>query len=264
MTLQVSDLEGKVAVVTGGGRGIGRETALRFGEVGARVVVAARTAEQLEAVAAEVRAAGGACLAVATDVRDEAAVRQLAARTLAEFGRADVLVNNAGGGGGRSAVVDLPVEQWDETFALNCRGTFLCCKHFLPGMIERRGGSIVNVGSASARHGRAMLSAYSAAKYAVIGLTQVLANEVGLHGVRVNAVMPGTIRTPALQGYFERLAVERGETPEQVESMYAERSPMHRILETGEIADSILFVASEAARGMHGHCMDVNAGAWLH
>ncbi|MCE2392465.1 MAG: SDR family oxidoreductase [Proteobacteria bacterium] len=260
----MSDLRDKVVVVTGGGRGIGRATALRFAEAGSRVVVAARTPGQIEAVAEEVRSAGGACLAVATDVRDEAAVRELASRTLDEFGAADVLVNNAGGGGGRSALVDMEVEQWDETFALNCRGSFLCCKHFLPAMIERHQGSIVNVGSASARHGRAMLSAYSAAKYAVIGLTQALANEVGRHGIRVNAVMPGTIRTEALQGYFERLAVERGETVEQVETLYAERSPMQRILETGEIADSILFVASEAARGMHGHCMDVNAGAWLH
>lgn len=260
----MSEWEGKVAIVTGGGRGIGRATALRFGEAGAKVVVAARTAAQIEAVADELRRAGGVCAAVPTDVRQEDEVRRLAQRTLDEFGRADVLVNNAGGGGGRAAVVELAVEQWDETFALNCRGSFLCCKHFLPAMIERRGGAIVNVGSASARHGRAMLSAYSAAKYAVIGLTQALANEVGRYGIRVNAVMPGTIRTEALQRYFEQLAAERGETVAQVESLYVARSPMGRILETGEIADSILFLAGEAARGMHGHCMDVNAGAWLH
>jgi NAD(P)-dependent dehydrogenase (short-subunit alcohol dehydrogenase family) len=257
------ELSGRVAVVTGGGRGIGRATALRLARAGAALVLAARTRVQIEAVAAEIAAAGSEALAVPTDVTREDQVQELARRALERFGgRIDVLVNNAGAGHPRAALADLGSDTWDAVFALNARGPFLCSKAFLPAMLARSRGAIVNVGSAAARGGRAMLGAYASAKHAVIGFTQSLAAEVGAHGIRVNAVLPGTTRTEALMRYLEEVAREQGVGVEQAEAQYAARSPAGRILEAEEIADAILFLASDAARGLQGHCLDVNAGAW--
>ncbi len=184
----------KVAVVTGAGRGIGRAIALALARDGAMVALAARSVDELEAVAAEIRAGGQRALVVPADVAVEAHARALIDRALGEFGRLDVLVNNAGAVA-RELLRDLTVEDWDRVIAVNLRGTFLCSKFALEPMLAQGQGWIVNISSGAGKRGVPTRTAYSAAKFGVIGLTEALDAEVRRHGVRVHVVCPGPVES---------------------------------------------------------------------
>jgi NAD(P)-dependent dehydrogenase (short-subunit alcohol dehydrogenase family) len=187
-------LQDRVAVVTGAGRGIGRAIALELAREGADVALAARSTDEVEAVAAEVRALGRRALVVPTDVADEADARALIDRTMAEFGRLDVLVNNAGAVA-REPLRELAVPDWDRVIAVNLRGTFLCSKFALEPMLARGEGWIVNISSGAGKRGVATRTAYSAAKFGVVGFTDALDAEVRPHGVRVHVICPGPVET---------------------------------------------------------------------
>lgn len=250
---------GRVAVVTGGGGGVGRATALRLAADGARVVVTDIAADAAAASVAAVRAAGGAAFAIEADVSDEEQVRQLVATTVARFGRLDILHNNAAALGDVHRhdldVVDLDVAVWDTAMAVNARGVMLGCKHAVPAMRESGdGGVIVNTASVSALVGGDVNAAYGSSKAAVVALTRYVATMYGAEGIRCNAVAPGLIMSDiAKQALSERQLAERS---------------CERILpwaaEPDEIAGVVCWLASDEARGITGQTLVVDSGITAH
>ncbi len=188
-------LKDQVAIVTGAGRGIGRAVALAFAREGAAVALAARTASELETVAAQVKSRAGRALVVPTDVTHEASVASLTEKVLSEFNRVDILVT-AAGVASFAPLVDTKLEDWDRMLAVNLRGVFLSCRAVLPPMMRQRRGTIINVVSVAAKRAIPGGAAYAASKHAVLGLTQVLAEEMRPHGIRVGALCPGAVDTP--------------------------------------------------------------------
>jgi NAD(P)-dependent dehydrogenase (short-subunit alcohol dehydrogenase family) len=182
----------KVVLITGASRGIGRATAMAMARAGAYVAAAARTAEQLRALAQEILAeTGQEILTCVADVAQETEVKRMVGRTKAHYGRIDVLVNNAGFNTRKAPLWEVTTEEWDAMMAVNLRGAFLCCREVLPGMIERRSGHIVNIVSTVTQAGIENMGAYSATKWGLLGMTKVLIKEARPYGIRVSALSPG-------------------------------------------------------------------------
>jgi len=214
-------VQDKVVIVTGASRGIGRATALAMAAAGARVVVAARTADQLRTLADEIEAqTGRPALVAVTDVAVEAEVVRMVAQAEEAFGRVDVLVNNAGFNARKCKIWEVSTEEWDAMFAVNLRGAFLCCRAVLPGMIVRQSGQIINVVSTAAQIGLEEMGAYGATKWGLLGLTKSLIKEARPYNVRVTAFSPGGTDT----------------------TFRAEARPQYLAPET--VAQAIVFVAS--------------------
>ncbi|MBL8055066.1 MAG: SDR family oxidoreductase [Anaerolineales bacterium] len=229
-------LAGKCALITGGGRGIGRAVALGFAREGAAVAVAARTPAEVEQTAAEVRALGRVALPLVCDVSDEAAVKAALQAALAEFGRLDVLVNNAGVGSVRP-IHGLTRASWDHALAVNLTGTFLCTKHAWKAMQRQGGGAIVNIASLAGRRGVAHMAAYSASKWGQIGFTLSAAEEGKPLGIRVNAVAPG-----------------KGDTAMRA-AVVEDKS---RLLKAEDHVGVCVFLASDEARYITGQVIEVD------
>jgi NAD(P)-dependent dehydrogenase (short-subunit alcohol dehydrogenase family) len=253
---ELFSLEGRVAVVTGGSRGLGLEIAHGLGEAGATVVVTARRQEWLQPAEAELRGAGIEASALACDVADPGQVEAFARAVLARHDRVDVLVNAAGITWG-APPLDMPVDRWRSVLDVNATGTFLCCQAFGGPMVERGGGRIVNVASVAGLIGQApeMMDAvgYTASKGAVIALTRDLAVKWARHNVTVNAVAPGFFPTRMTKGLIE----QGGER-------LAAGSPMGRIGRPGELKGVVLFLVSDAASYVTGQILAVDGGmtAW--
>jgi NAD(P)-dependent dehydrogenase (short-subunit alcohol dehydrogenase family) len=239
----------RVTVVTGAGSGIGRATAIAFARDGAKVMAADI---DLQAVDGTVHMAEGSLIAVQTDVTDEASVRDLFERCDRELGTPTVLANIAGVGVTTNAA-QTSLESWERVFAVNARGTFLCCKHAIPRMTAVGGGSIVNMGSIAALIGLPNRAAYCAAKGAVVALTRALAVDHAEQRVRVNCICPGTTQSP----WLERLLDDAGESLEAL----IKRQPLGRLGTPEEIAAAILYVCSEAASFMTGSVLVIDGGA---
>ena len=190
-------LAGKVALVTGGGRGIGAATARLLAAAGARVIVSARSADEIETVAEEIRGSGGLAEAVPCDIADPAAITRLRAAAEARFGTVDILIANAGIASS-APLARVGLEEWNRLFTVNATGPFLCAQAFVPGMVARCWGRIVNIASNAGVTGYLYSSAYCAAKHALVGMTRALATELGRTGVTINAVCPGWVDTPLL------------------------------------------------------------------
>ena len=233
---------GKRALVTGAGSGIGEAVARGLHAEGADVLLADVRAEPVEAIAAEL---GERATAVALDVRDEDAVRRAVSADL------DVLANVAGIGSTTTAP-ETALDTWEDVFAVNARGTFLCCKHAIPAMVARGGGAIVNMGSVAGLVGLRNRAAYCASKGAVIALTRALAIDHVADGVRVNAVCPGTVDSP----WVRRLVDEVGESLDALRS----RQPMGRLGAPGEIAAAVLYLASDDAAFVTGTAFVIDGG----
>jgi len=234
-------LAGKVAIVTGAGRGIGRATSLVFAREGADVVAVARTQSEIEAVASQVRARGRRALALPTDLSEESQIEAMVHKTLEEFGRIDILVNNAAAPA-QHPVVEMPTEAWHYVINVNLTAPFLACRAVLRPMIRQRSGSIVNVSSRAAKVGRVRRSAYCASKAGLVAFTMALAKEVEEYNIRVNALLPGPVNTKML-----------GDEPQILKE---------RILLPEAVADPILFLACDDSRGMTGTCIDVFGSPW--
>lgn len=254
-------LAGQVAIVTGGGRGIGRAIALRLAEEGAAVVLAATGREALETAAKDIRAAGGRAQVCVTDVADEAAVRRMVAQTIAEFGALDILVNNSGIAGPTASAVELDRAEWDRTLAINLTGAYLCAKHALPHMMKRRSGRIVNITSIAGLIGYALRSPYAASKWAMIGLTRSLALEAGEYGITVNAVAPGSVRGERIGTVIRDRAASLGRTAEEVErEFYVGPTALKRMVEPEEIAAAVVYFCSKEACSVTGETLTVSGG----
>jgi NAD(P)-dependent dehydrogenase (short-subunit alcohol dehydrogenase family) len=243
------DLGGQVAVVTGGGTGIGRATALVFAEHGADVVLASRRTENLERVAGEVAERGGQALVVPTDVRDVEACTALVDATLERFGRLDILVNNAGGSQSR-ALEQWDLEGWQRSIDLNLRSVFVLSQAAARHMMERHRGAIVNISSGAAERGLPFVAPYGAAKAGVENLTESFAAALGPYGIRVNCVAVGAIKSEGFVRAMEKI----GEDPDRVGGA---SNGFRRAGEPSEIAWPILFLVSGAASFLSGQTIYV-------
>ncbi len=246
------DLTGKTALVTGASSGIGAATAVLLAELGARVAIGYwRNAEGATGVCERIRAAGGRAIAIRADVRHAEEARGMVTRTSEALGGIDILVNNAGSLVKRIPLQQITEEAWNDVMDLNLKSAVVCSQAVAPGMIERRAGAIVNVVSIAGRNGGGPgAGAYSSAKGGLITFTKSLARELAPHGVRVNAVSPGTIDTPFHQVFS---------TPEMIQNV-VKTIPLGRVGRSEECATAIAFLASDAASYVVGETIEVNGG----
>jgi NAD(P)-dependent dehydrogenase (short-subunit alcohol dehydrogenase family) len=253
-------LKDKVAVITGGGQGIGRGIALALAAEGAGCVLAARTLAPLEETKAEIESLGREALVVQTDLRVPEEIDALATATLEHFGHVDVLVNNSGIAGPMTELWKIDPADWDETFDVNVRGVFLTCRAFLPSMIDRRSGSVIVIGSPSGKrplHGR---TAYTTGKLGLVGLVRTLAWEVGPHGLRVNLISPSGPEGPRMEAVIRGQAETRGITYEQAHQEFLDLSALGRFTPVEDIGKAAVFLASDDAGSVTGEDLNVSGG----
>jgi NAD(P)-dependent dehydrogenase (short-subunit alcohol dehydrogenase family) len=244
-------LAGRVAVVTGGGRGIGAGIAHALADADVRVIVAARTASELEAVAASVRARGGKAWPVPCDVADEDQVRALAARAVELAGPVDLLVN-AAGDGGAAPFERITLDAWRTMLDAHATGTFLCTRQFAPAMRERGFGRIVNVASVAGLEGARYIAHYAAAKHAVVGFTRSVALELEGSGVTIHALCPGYVDTPMTQRTIDNVVAKTGRSPEAALASVLASAGQERLLTVAEVAAAALQLCGLGAVGMNG------------
>lgn len=245
------DLNGKVAIVTGGGKGIGRAIALGLAQAGASVVVASRTPKEIESVAEEIRRLGRKALAVATDLTANESLENLVDRTLQEFGRIDILINNAARSFLRS-LMDLREDGWDKVFNTNVKAVWLLSRLAAKKMMEQKNGRIINITTIGAEKAELGMGAYSSSKAALKMLTRSMAREWAEYGINVNAVGPGLTRTE-----FSKPIWSNPEVAQQVTRMI----PKGRLAEPEEIVGAVLFLASDGANFVTGQTIYVDGGA---
>jgi 3-oxoacyl-[acyl-carrier protein] reductase len=255
-------LENKNAVVTGAAKGMGAAITLTLAREGADVLLTARDTTALEEVAGKVREMGRRAEVVAADVTDEAQVKAMAERARAFFdGRIDILVNVAGVTGPiETPAWEIEADDFSHVIEANIRGTFLPIKYVIPTMVARRSGKIVNIGGTSGLRGYKYRAAYSSSKWGVRGLTRTVALDAGEYGINVNVVCPGIVHTPRMDKLCEEKARVRGWTFDQVYQEYVEDMALKRVTEPQDIADAVLFLASDESRNMTGQEIAVDGG----
>jgi len=257
------ELEGQVAIVTGGGRGIGRATALELARLGADVVVAELDKAGAERTAAEVSALGRRALAIGTDVTRRGDLAAMVQRTTAELGRIDVLVNNAGIYRA-AAPLDVTEEHWDAIMTINAKAVFFASQAVLPVMVAQKRGAIVNLASMAGKIGSKTNLPYNASKAAVISLTKSLALAHAADGIRVNCVCPGFVETDMWTMVAREQGAILGLTPEEFTRRRAESVPLGRMERPEDVANVIGFLASPRAANITGQTMNVDGGQVMH
>jgi NAD(P)-dependent dehydrogenase (short-subunit alcohol dehydrogenase family) len=258
-------LKDKIAIITGGGKGIGRAISSAFALEGANVVLAARTRSTLEEAAEAIRTQGGTALAIQTDITDEGQIERMVAETIEAYGRIDILVNNSGIAGPTARVVDLDVAAWNEVFAVDLTGAMLCAKHVLKHMIPQKSGVIVNIvseggRSADGRSGYPMRSPYCCSKAGLIALTETLSVEVGEYNIRVNAISPAAVRGERIINVVKGRAEATGLPFEEVMGKLVENYSLKRPAEESEIAAAAVFLASDESSAITGQTLVTNCG----
>jgi 3-hydroxybutyrate dehydrogenase len=257
-------LTGKIALITGGGRGIGRAIALAFAREGARVAIAARTGQQVEEVAAEIKnltTTNG--VAVVCDVSDVASVQQMFATVSERLGRGpDIMVNNAGIA--ESALITKTDDDlWQRHLAINLSGTFYCMRAALPSMLEQGWGRVINIASIAGKTGAPYIAAYSASKHGVLGLTRSIALEVGARGITVNAICPGYVDTEMTTRGIENITAKTGRPAIEALKALKQMSPQNRLITSEEVAALAVLLASEEGRGINGQAINIDGGTVL-
>jgi NAD(P)-dependent dehydrogenase (short-subunit alcohol dehydrogenase family) len=255
-------LQGRRALVTGGGRGIGRVVALDLARAGAAVAVAARTREDVEAVVREVQAAGGRATAVVADVSRVDDVRELFRAARAELGGVDILVNGAGVAPS-APLVKTSDELWRQAIETNLSGVFYCLREALSEMALRGWGRAVNIASIAGKTGYPYISAYAASKHGVLGLTKCAALEMAEKGVTVNAVCPGYVDTPMTDTSIRRIVEKTGIAAAEIRKRIEDTSPQKRLYTSEEVSALVLFLCGDAARGINGQALSVDGGTVL-
>src|ERR1700754_4436990 len=254
-------LDGKVVVISGVGPALGTTLARRCAENGADLVLAARTVERLEDVAKQITDLGRRAVTVGTDITDEDQANNLVARSLEAYGKVDVLINNAFRLPSMKPFANTTFEHIRETIELTVLGALRLIQGFPPALAESN-GSVVNVNSMVVRHSDPKQGAYKMAKSALLAMSQSLASELGLQGIRGNPVLPGYIWGGTLQGYFEHQAGKYGTTVDEIYKAAAVNSDLKRLPTEDEVASAILFMASDLSNGITGQTLDVNCGEY--
>jgi NAD(P)-dependent dehydrogenase (short-subunit alcohol dehydrogenase family) len=258
-------LKEKVAIITGGGKGIGRAISSAFASEGASVVMAARTRSRLEEAAEEIRAQGGTARAIQTDITDEKQIERMVAETIQAYGRIDILVNNSGIAGPTARVVDLDLDEWNEVLAIDLTGGMLCAKHVLKHMIPQKSGVIINIvseggRSGDGRSGYPMRSPYCCSKAGLIALTETLSVEVGEYNIRVNAISPAAVRGERIINVVKGRSEATGLPFEEVMGKLVENYSLKRPAEESEIAAAAVFLASDESSAITGQTLVTHCG----
>ncbi|HYC57584.1 MAG TPA: SDR family oxidoreductase [Candidatus Binatia bacterium] len=256
-------LTNRVAIISGIGPGLGQALALAFAREGACLALAARSHDKLEGMVRAIRDDGGRAIAVATDISDRASCEHLVDATMKEYGRIDVLVNNAYHPGTYQSIETADLDDWKPPFEVNVLGSLRLSQAVIPHMKSQGGGAIVMINSMSMRRMMATFGGYAASKAALLAATQTLALELGPHKIRVNSVVPGYIWGPPLEGYFASEAAKYGITPQQMYDGVAAETALKHIPTSEEIAEAAVFFASDMSRVITGQSLDVNAGHWF-
>jgi 3-oxoacyl-[acyl-carrier protein] reductase len=247
-------LENKVAIVTGGGRGLGKVYCLRMADEGAKVVAADILEREVEETVSEIKAKGGTAMALKADVTSEADTKRMAEETVKKFGRIDILVNNAGYyyGMGRKRFYDISSEEWDKAMLVNAKGTWMCCRAVFPYMKQQGKGKIINLSSETVFSPTKTMIHYVASKAAIIGITRVLAGELGQYGICVNAVAPGFTDT------------EASRTVDSIEKFDISSVPLGRVELPEDVVGSVIFFASDDSDYVSGQTLLVDGGRRVH
>jgi len=256
----MNDLKGRVVLVTGVGTGIGRAIAFAFGSQWSRVVVASRTPATLEAVVEEVRRAGAEAFGQTCDVTQKTDVEKLKQEISGRFGAVQILVNNAAIAPA-AGFLEMEDSLWEEVLRVNLNGTYNCCKVFLPDMVSAKWGRIINIASTAAKVAYSHVSAYVTSKHAVLGLTRSIAVETAKFGITVNAICPGYVDTGLTKRNALLMAEKRGMGVEESLRNLASTSPQKRLIESEEVANLALVLASDSAKGITGQAINVDGGA---
>ena len=252
----VGNLDGKVALVTGGNSGIGQAAAMAFAQEGAYVVIAARRVPEGQEAVDLIKDLGGDAHFVQTDVSITGEVEAMVNLTIEKYGRLDYAFNNAGTGGSLAPTSDCTEENWDRVISVNLKGLWLCMKYELQHMLKHSGGAMVNMASVMGLVGGANYPAYVASKHGVVGLTKAAALEYAQAGIRINAVCPGSVRTPEWEHLY-------GDTPaslKEAEARSVARMPLGRMGKSEEIAEAVVWLCSDAASFITGHAMAIDGG----
>jgi 3-hydroxybutyrate dehydrogenase len=255
----MSGLGGRHALVTGGGRGIGRAVALDLARAGVAVAVASRTRSDVDAVAAEASRLGAPAAAFAADVSRPDGVRELFRAARAALGPLDILVNGAGVAAS-ALLARTSDELWREILETNLSGAFYCLREALPEMAERGWGRVVNVASIAGKTGYPYISAYAASKHGLLGLTKCAALEMAARGVTVNAVCPGYVDTPMTDASVARIALKTGRPAADVRRALEDASPQKRLFTAEEVSALVLFLCGDEARGITGQALSLDGG----
>src|SRR5687768_15264060 len=258
-------LAGKIALITGGGRGIGRAIAIAFAREGANIAVAARTSQQVEEVASEIQGEFGVEAApFVVDVSDAAAVKTLFGDVVKKFGRgADILVNNAGIAES-AALHKTDDELWRRHIEVNLSGTFYFMRAAVPSMVQKGWGRVINIASIAGKTGAPYIAAYSASKHGIVGLTRSVALEVANKGVTVNAICPGYVDTEMTTRGIENITARTGKSADDALAAIKRMSPQNRLVTAEEVASLALLLASEDGRGITGQAINVDGGTVLY
>lgn len=253
-------LQEKVAVVTGSARGLGSTIALAFARAGADIVLTDIVTEPLEILKQEIERLGRRAIAIPLDVGNEKSVQECAEQTLHHFGKVDILANVAGVTGPSAPLWKIELKDWQQTLNINTTGVFLCCRAFLPAMIERQSGSIIIIGSMTGKRPLLNRTPYAVSKIALVGMARTLAWEVGPYNIRVNVISPGPMEGERLKWIFETQAKDQGITVEEARERMKSYSPLHRFIPPENVADTAIFLASDMAASITGEDVNVSAG----
>jgi NAD(P)-dependent dehydrogenase (short-subunit alcohol dehydrogenase family) len=258
-------LHNKVAIITGGGKGIGRAISSAFASEGASVVMAARTRSRLEEAAEAIRAQGGNAKAIQTDITDERQIERMVRETIQAYGRIDILVNNSGIAGPTARVVDLDLDEWNEVLAIDLTGGMLCAKYVLKHMIPQKSGVIINIvseggRSGDGRSGYPMRSPYCCSKAGLIALTETLSVEVGEFNIRVNAISPAAVRGERIINVVKGRSEANGLPFDEVMGTLVENYSLKRPAEESEIAAAAVFLASDESSAITGQTLVTHCG----
>jgi NAD(P)-dependent dehydrogenase (short-subunit alcohol dehydrogenase family) len=256
----MGQLDGKVALITGASKGIGRVMSRLFAKEGAAVVCAARSRDLVEETAALIKGDGGRAVAVTGDAAAEADVQTMVAAGVKAFGKLDVLVNNAGDGGPTKRVQEYTTDDWFYTINSCLTSSYMCTRFAVPEMIKAGGGVIVNVSSTAGRRGLPFRIGYCSAKAGQVGMTYGLALELSPHNIRVNAIAPGAVEGDRIDRVIAGQAEVRGMAVEDMRRSFVERSPLKRMTTAEDIATLAVYLCSDAAKNLSGQCISVTAG----
>jgi 3-hydroxybutyrate dehydrogenase len=253
-------LEGKRAIVTGAGRGIGRSIALALAQAGADVGITARTWEELNEVGMEIHGTYGRHATSTTcDVTDPEQVQEMVTALIGNLGGVDILVNNAGNAGSHK-FLNHPDELWHRMIAVNLDSVYYVSKAILPAMVEQRYGRVITIASIASRVGGSYIAAYTAAKHGVLGLTRALATEMQQYNITVNAICPGYVDTPMTDNSVANISARTGMSAEVARETLARTSPQRRLIEPEEVAAIALFLAQDSSKGITGQAINIDGG----